>query len=64
MKLAEVYHVTPKELEMDGISPAYQGRKYATSHYRKRERRALGLQPKDEWPFLSRGWEDGLGQHA
>jgi hypothetical protein len=32
--------------------------------YRKRERRALGLQPRDAWPFLSRGWEDGLSQHA
>jgi hypothetical protein len=34
------------------------------AHYRKRERRALGLQPRDAWPFLSRGWKDGLGQHA
>ena len=25
---------------------------------------SLGLQPRDEWPFLSRGWKDGLGQHA
>jgi hypothetical protein len=30
----------------------------------KTSQKALGLQPRDAWPFLSRGWEDGSGQQA